>query len=204
MGTTTNYSWPIPEDTDLVKDGAEAIRDLGNAIDTTVDGLPGAGLVHIKTVTDTGVASISLGSDADPLFSSEYDNYKVIISGSNSSSANPAFRLRANTTDASAANYVNQNTQSTGSTVDAAVATTASFSLTAGSGTGLKTAALEIVSPFLSSKTSFLVHSMNETGPHNVTRSGYHSLTNSYNGLTLLIASGTLTNATVSVYGYRK
>ena len=39
MAITPTYSWPLPDDTDLVKDGAEAIRDLGNAIDTTVDGL---------------------------------------------------------------------------------------------------------------------------------------------------------------------
>ena len=36
MATTTNYSWTTPDDTDLVKDGASAIRALGTAIDTTV------------------------------------------------------------------------------------------------------------------------------------------------------------------------
>jgi hypothetical protein len=36
MATTTNYSWTTPDDTDLVKDGAAAIRTLGSAIDTTV------------------------------------------------------------------------------------------------------------------------------------------------------------------------
>jgi hypothetical protein len=36
MATTTNYSWTTPDDTDLVKDGASAIRSLGTAIDSTV------------------------------------------------------------------------------------------------------------------------------------------------------------------------
>lgn len=36
MPTTTNYGWTTPADTDLVKDGASAIRTLGTAIDTTV------------------------------------------------------------------------------------------------------------------------------------------------------------------------
>jgi hypothetical protein len=36
MPTTTNNGWPTPADTDLVKNGADAIRDLGNAIDTTL------------------------------------------------------------------------------------------------------------------------------------------------------------------------
>jgi len=39
MPTTTNYSWTTPADTDLVKDGASAIRTLGTAIDTTTKNL---------------------------------------------------------------------------------------------------------------------------------------------------------------------
>lgn len=36
MPTTTNYGWTTPADTDLVKDGASAIRTLGSSIDTTL------------------------------------------------------------------------------------------------------------------------------------------------------------------------
>ena len=39
MATTTNYGWTTPDDTDLVKDGAAAIRTLGSAIDTTTENL---------------------------------------------------------------------------------------------------------------------------------------------------------------------
>lgn len=39
MPTTTNYGWTTPADTDLVKDGASAIRTLGTGIDTTVKAL---------------------------------------------------------------------------------------------------------------------------------------------------------------------
>jgi|688.fasta_scaffold192137_2 hypothetical protein len=39
MATTTNYSWDTPDDTDLVKDGAAAIRTLGSSVDTTVKNL---------------------------------------------------------------------------------------------------------------------------------------------------------------------
>jgi hypothetical protein len=39
MATTTNYSWDTPDDTDLVKDGAAAIRTLGSSIDTTTKNL---------------------------------------------------------------------------------------------------------------------------------------------------------------------
>jgi hypothetical protein len=36
MATTTNYGWTTPDNTDLVKDGASAIRTLGSSIDTTL------------------------------------------------------------------------------------------------------------------------------------------------------------------------
>lgn len=39
MPTTTNYGWTTPADTDLVKDGASAIRTLGNGVDTTLKSL---------------------------------------------------------------------------------------------------------------------------------------------------------------------
>ncbi len=50
MATTTNYSWTTPDDTDLVKDGAAAIRTLGSAIDTTVFNNAGAAIA--KTIVD--------------------------------------------------------------------------------------------------------------------------------------------------------
>ena len=39
MANTTNYNWETPDDTDLVKDGAAAIRTLGSSIDTTTKNL---------------------------------------------------------------------------------------------------------------------------------------------------------------------
>jgi hypothetical protein len=39
MANTTNYNWETPDDTDLVKDGALAIRTLGSSIDTTTKAL---------------------------------------------------------------------------------------------------------------------------------------------------------------------
>jgi hypothetical protein len=48
MATTTpNYGWPVPTDTDYVKDGAAAIEALGDAIDATVFGLSG-GILNVR------------------------------------------------------------------------------------------------------------------------------------------------------------
>ena len=41
MATTTNFGWETPDDTDLVKDGAAAMRTLGSAIDTSFVDLKG-------------------------------------------------------------------------------------------------------------------------------------------------------------------
>ena len=41
MATTTNFGWETPDDTDLVKDGASAMRTLGNSIDTSFVDLKG-------------------------------------------------------------------------------------------------------------------------------------------------------------------
>jgi hypothetical protein len=64
MATTTNYSWTTPDDTDLVKDGAAAIRTLGSSIDTSVKALsPGttAGDVDYYT-TSTAKARLAIGT----------------------------------------------------------------------------------------------------------------------------------------------
>jgi len=57
MATTTNFGWTTPDDTDLVKDGASAIRTLGSAIDTS--------LVDLKGGTTGQVLSKASGSDMD-------------------------------------------------------------------------------------------------------------------------------------------
>jgi hypothetical protein len=50
MATTTNYAWATPDDTDLVKDGAAAIRTLGSSIDSTV--FTNAGAAVAKSIID--------------------------------------------------------------------------------------------------------------------------------------------------------
>ena len=57
MATTTNYGWETPDDTDLVKDGALAMRTLGNAIDTS--------LVDLKGGTTGQILSKTSNTDMD-------------------------------------------------------------------------------------------------------------------------------------------
>jgi hypothetical protein len=47
MANTTNFGWETPDDTDLVKDGAAAMRTLGSAIDTSMADLKGGASGYI-------------------------------------------------------------------------------------------------------------------------------------------------------------
>lgn len=57
MPTTSNFGWTTPADTDYVKDGALAIRTLGNGIDTS--------LVDLKGGTTGQILSKASNSDLD-------------------------------------------------------------------------------------------------------------------------------------------
>lgn len=57
MPNTTNFNWATPADTDLVKDGAAAIRTLGNSID--------ASFVDLKGGTTGQVLSKASNTDLD-------------------------------------------------------------------------------------------------------------------------------------------
>jgi len=57
MPTTSNFGWTTPADTDLVKDGASAIRTLANGIDTS--------LVDLKGGTTGQILSKASNTDLD-------------------------------------------------------------------------------------------------------------------------------------------
>lgn len=69
MPTTTNYGWTTPADTDLVKDGASAMRTLGNAIDTSMAQLKGGttGQVLSKTSNTDMAFTWTTPADQTPL-----------------------------------------------------------------------------------------------------------------------------------------
>ena len=71
MPTTTNYGWTTPADTDLVKDGAAAIRTLGSSIDTSVKSLNAgttAGDIDYYT-SATAKARVAIGTNGQVLTS---------------------------------------------------------------------------------------------------------------------------------------
>jgi hypothetical protein len=70
MANTTNYNWETPDDTDLVKDGAAAIRTLGSSIDTTTKNLnpeTTLGDIAYRSATANTNTRLAIGSNGQVL-----------------------------------------------------------------------------------------------------------------------------------------
>jgi hypothetical protein len=104
MATTTpNYGWPVPTSTDFVKDGAQAIEDLGDAIDATVFGLGTGPDTVLSSGTFTSASAVNLSS----VLSNTYPFYTLNVYATVSAATILYVRFRENTTDYTAADYSN-------------------------------------------------------------------------------------------------
>jgi hypothetical protein len=102
MPSTPTYNWPIPAATDFVKDGWEAISDLGNAIDTTVAGLPTSPETVLSDGTFTASAALNLSSVLSSTYS--FYNFYLYATGS-TTTVNVFFQFRENTTNKAASYF---------------------------------------------------------------------------------------------------
>lgn len=92
MPNTTNYNWDIPADTDLVKDGAAAMRTLGNSIDTTTKNLnpeTTLGDISYRSATANTNTRLPIGTNGQiltvvggvPAWSSESGDISEVVAG---------------------------------------------------------------------------------------------------------------------------
>ena len=207
MPTTTNNGWPTPADTDLVKNGADAIRDLGNAIDTTlgVYSPVTSGLVKINTTTFSGVSSQSVND----VFSATYNNYKILLTLTGcTGDASVFIKLRASGTDSSSNyNFIipSYDTGASASFGNAAADTVMFlYRVDAGNDNASYLADLTISSPFLSRFTNFVgvgVGRKSTGTTEGASIQGTHTLANSYTGFTVITGVGNF-SGTVSTYGF--
>jgi hypothetical protein len=207
MGNTPNNNFPFPESTDLVKDGAQAIEDLADAIDTTLGVYAPStpGLTLINTTSFSGVTSVSLPANT---FTATYDNYLIKFNqllGSTDTYA--GIRMRASGVDDSGANYRRQTLNAYGTVVDGARTTgSTSFleSVRVGS-TFSNDADMTLCNPFVSGVTSAISRTLiGSNGDIEFYQRGFGLNTaTSYDSLTLIKVSGTFTGS-ISVYGFSK
>jgi len=202
MPNTANYSFPTPADTDLVKNGADAIRDLGDAVDTAMNtalGTKKSGLVLLNTTSFSGVASQSFND----VFSASYRNYRIVASMTCSSDTDLSFRLRVGGSDLSSATayyygayYVGLSSSQAFASINQSNPSNI-FVGAIGGWNGLLT--LDISAPFIAAKTaisgqSSMRYLLNVAGVTNNNET-------SYTGFSLIPSAGNISGV-VNIYGY--
>jgi hypothetical protein len=202
MATTTpNYGWSVPTSSDYVAQGAVAIETLGDSVDSTLftalgGNYPGLRLVKAQAI-GSGVSTVSVTN----AFSANYNNYKIMLSGTIGSTN----LFLAMTLTGSTANYNNSVLYASYAGGAAATATlgTTSWSQAGDVQTDGCSLNVELSDPFLAKRTGYrsLGVGMASNG-NNLLMSGNHTLATSYTGLTLTTSSGTITGGTIYVYGY--
>jgi hypothetical protein len=244
MATTTNYGWETADDTDLVKDGALAMRTLGSAIDTTVKALnPSTTLGDIEyrsstantntrlaigstgnvltvaggvptwaapggssglTLISTDAFSAVSGVIKNSVFSSTYDNYRVVFTATAASALTMTMRLRASGTDNSGSNYTSQfldvsNTTVSGSRITGGT----SWNTVVVRTTLLTPLTFDIFNPFKASPTIAMCDTVDIGDPGIRLNLLTHDQNTSYDGFNMICSTSNMTGS-VSIYGYNK
>ena len=157
------------------------------------------GLDLIKTQTIGSAVSSVVVSD---VFSSTYDNYKIIVSGGAASASVGLDMKLGSTTTGYYGVYIYSAFSGT---------TVAGFNNNNSSlwgGVGATTVDghrlnIDVLNPFLAKRTSYNGALQND-GTNAGTVTGYVNNTTSYTEFTLTTTSGTITGGTIAVYGYAK
>jgi hypothetical protein len=199
MPNTTNYSFPTPADTDLVKNGADAIRDLGDAVDTAMNtalGTKKAGMVLLNTTSFSAVATQSVNN----VFTSTYDNYKLVINIKNTNAGTILIKFRAAGADNSTSNYYfTSQTINGGTWADMGNANADPSAILFNNDTNESNVSTDIYRPALAFKTSFV--STGHNGRQGTYGAGVFDTTAQFDGFTIIRGTGTMTG-TLRVYGY--
>ena len=205
MSTTSAYGWNIPDNTDLVKDGALAIRTLGNAIDTSMNtalGTKKAGMVLLNTTSFSGVASQSAPTNT---FTSTYRNYRIIFSNlTTSAGTNARFRLRSAGSDTTTSSYYRYGSVSTSGSLANAFEGNTSFYLGVASSTSTNNAfaVIDLINPQVVSRTPISYQSWS-TGGSFFNVGGYQEDSTQFDSITIFPDSGNI-SGTMQIFGYNQ
>ena len=159
------------------------------------------GLVHINTTAFSAVSSVSL----DNVFTSDYDNYRIMMSALASSSGDCNMRLRSGGTDATSGNYFRQlldvySTSVVSNSFSSETSWDNVFRMTTPTPGNLS---MDLFDPNKTAHTTFTsLNGQFLTAPRQQFVSGGHTLSTAYDGITFSIDSGTITG-TLRIYGYK-
>lgn len=204
MATTTNYGWTTPDNTAYVKDGASAIRTLGSSVDTSLFSLSNGKNVGHSIIARTSFSAQTTVSFSN-IFTSNFDNYQILINIEAASAANTLLlRLRSGTTDNSATNYNRQELTANSTTVTAGQGANQTAFLCGQYNTAGGASSVTLYNPNEVQYTYITSEGVSPmTNVTMVKSAGFFTLTTAFNGFSVIAAGGTITG-TIKVYGMRK
>lgn len=156
------------------------------------------GLVHLHTESFSAVSSVSI----DDVFSSTYDNYRILFHGSSTSSSSTGLlmRLRVSGSDITTSTYkYNYNLHGSAST--GSFVTSSRWQI--GNVTTYATSSLDLAEPFLSSSTGFVCTTFAEGSNNYVGVHGGREPSGSVDGFTLYPDGAYTITGNLRIYGYR-
>jgi hypothetical protein len=167
----------------------------------TAAAMDSIGLWLVSTTTiGSAVASVTVSD----VFSADFDNYKIIISGGVGSTAGQLVNMTLGST---ATGYYFGGYAAVWSTPSLQVLSgtnTTSWSRVAIANTNSINGEIELFCPNLAKRTIYNArYIQNQTDGNSVGSGGFVDNATQYTGFTLTAASGTMTGGTVKVYGYR-
>jgi hypothetical protein len=161
------------------------------------------------TVTFSGASSVSLNG----IFTTTYDNYKIVLSlSAMSAQARVQARLRASGTDASGSDYhtygIGIDNSMTTKTTNLNSTTSWGFAEGNAADGNLVISSIDLANPFVAAKTKGVeqyagITSSGSAFAISMNCQLFHNLATSYDGLTIFPASGTI-SGTINIYGYKK
>jgi hypothetical protein len=162
-----------------------------------------------STATVSANGSVEFSSCAtlslNGVFSTDYDNYMIVLRGDCSSAANVGYRLRVGGTDNStASSYVYQELEAASTTVGGARITDNIGRFCPFNNTQENGAIVHIYGPFLAQPTAWRSVTANDASSARIDDyAGTHNQSTSYDGFTMIPGTGSITGR-VAVYGMRK
>ena len=165
------------------------------------------GLTLISSTAFSGATTQSFGSDASPIFTSAYRNYRIIIDNLKNATASQElkFRLRANTTDLTSGVYNYQATYMIGSTIGGSRTGGATSTVIGTTTTETQSGAFvfDITNPQTAIRKNIISSGVVYEPGDGIRMFLYDSLisdTGSYNGFTIFATNNISGN--ISIYGY--
>jgi hypothetical protein len=202
-GTATSGQVLAANGSGAVSFTTPTVPGLVQVVPTSVAVGSGSGSANANgAVTFTGASSVSLND----VFSSTYDNYRIVCDFIGSTTIASYIRLRVAGADNTSTNYNRQYLLANNTSISAGRSTIALWAMTNATSTTRGAYVMDVFNPFLTQVTGAVSQQLGNyngtsTFALNLEGHGFNTAT-SFTGFTFFTDTGNATG-TISVYGYR-